>query len=76
MNVEISLSGPPASIAVLARFLTRVEPLIPAPVTQPKVIVGEDRVIYVKTGFPSEEAALTAGEVAAQISACRLPTGT
>ncbi|MFI5366886.1 MAG: hypothetical protein ACHQ4J_14825 [Candidatus Binatia bacterium] len=35
--------------------------------TQPKVIVGEDRVIYVKTGFASEEEAWSAG--AAELSA-------
>jgi hypothetical protein len=69
MNVEISLSAPPSSIEALGRFLTRVEKLIPAPVMQPKVIVGEDRVVYVKTGFATEEEALTAGEAAAELSA-------
>jgi hypothetical protein len=69
VNVEISLTGPPSRIEALSRFLTRVQPLIPASVTQSKVIVGEDGVIYVKAGFASEEETLRAGEAAAEISA-------
>ncbi len=69
MNVEISLSGPPSAVEALARFLTRVEGVIPTPVTRPKVIVGEDRVIHVKTEFASEQEALSADEAAAEISA-------
>jgi hypothetical protein len=69
MNVEVSLSAPPSSIEALGRFLTRVERVIPAPVTRPKVIVGEDRVVYVKTGFATEEEALIAGEATAELSA-------
>lgn len=57
MNVEISLSGPPSTVEALARFLARLEGVIPTPVTRPKVIVGEDRVIYVKTEFASEQEA-------------------
>lgn len=69
MNVDIDFSGPAASVEALGRFLTRVEHLIPEPVIQPKVIVGDDRVIYVKTGFASDEQAWSAGELAAVLSA-------
>jgi hypothetical protein len=69
MNVDIAFSGPAASVEALGRFLTRVEHLIPEPVVQPKVIVGDDRVIYVKAGFASDEEAWSAGEHAAELSA-------
>jgi hypothetical protein len=55
MNVEIAFSGPAASVEAVGRFLTRVEHIIPELVVQPKVIVGDDRVIYVKTGFASQK---------------------
>ena len=69
MNVEVSLSAPASSIEALGRFLTRVEGVIPAPAAPPKVIVGEDRVVYVKAGLATEEEALSAGEAAAMLSA-------
>jgi hypothetical protein len=69
MNVEISLSGPAGSVEALARFLKRLEGLVPEPVAKPRVVMGDDGVIYVNSGFATEEEAWVAGEKMAEVSA-------
>jgi hypothetical protein len=69
MNVEVALSGSVVSVEALVKFLRRLEKLVPAPVRSPKVITGDDGVIYVKAGFATEDEAWQAGEKMAEISA-------
>lgn len=69
MNVEIAFSGPARSVEALARFLKHLEGLVPEPVAETKVIMGNDGVIYVKAGFATEEEAWVAGEKMAEVSA-------
>ncbi len=69
MNVELAFSGSVWSVEALAKFLKSLENLMPRPVGEPKVIMGDDRVIYVKAGFSTEEAAWCAGEQMAEMSA-------
>ena len=69
MHVEVAFSGSVLSVEVLARFLKCLEKLIPAPVVAPKVVMGDDGAIYVKTGFATEDEAWRAGEQMAEVSA-------
>ena len=69
MNVEVALSGSVLSVEALARFLRGLERLVPVPIGAPKVVMGDDGVIYVKAGFATEEAAWQAGEKMAEVSA-------
>lgn len=69
MHIEVALSGSAVSIEALARFLRRLERLVPVPHDAPKVLRGSDGVIYVKAGFPTAEEAWQAGEQMAEISA-------
>ena len=69
MHVEVALSGSVISVEVLARFLKSLEHLVPAPVEAPKVMMGDDGVIYVKAGFATEDEAWQAGEQMAKVSA-------
>ena len=56
MHVEVALSGSVMSVEALARFLRDLERLVPAPTGAPKVVMGDDGVIYVKAEFATEEA--------------------
>jgi hypothetical protein len=69
MQVEVALSGSVMSVEALVRFLKNLEQLVPAPVETPKVIMGDDGVIYVKAGFATEDEAWQAGEQMAEVSA-------
>jgi hypothetical protein len=69
MNVEVAFSGSVDSIEALARFLKSLARLVPEPLGQPKVVMGDDGVIYVKAGFATEEAAWQAGERMSAVSA-------
>jgi hypothetical protein len=69
MNVEVAFSGSVDGIEALARFLKCLASLVPEPLGQPKVVMGDDGVIYVKAGFATEEAAWQAGERMSAVSA-------
>jgi hypothetical protein len=69
MNVEVAFSGSVDGIEALARFLKCLARLVPEPRGQPKVVMGDDGVIYVKAGFATEEAAWQAGEKMSEVSA-------
>jgi hypothetical protein len=69
MNVEVTFSGSVDCIEALARFLKYLARLVPEPLGQPKVVMGDDGVIYVKAGFATEEAAWQAGEKMSAVSA-------
>ena len=69
MQVEVALSGSVMSVEALVRFLKNLEQLVPAPVETPKVIMGDDGVIYVKARFATEEEAWSAGEKMAEVGA-------
>lgn len=68
-HVEVAVSGPVVSVEALVRFLKCLEKLLPAPVGAPKVVMGDDGVIYVKAGFATEDEAWQAGEQMAEVSA-------
>ena len=69
MHVEVALSGSVISVEALVRFLKSLEQLVPAPVEAPKVMTGDDGVIYVKAAFATEDEAWRAGEQMAEVSA-------
>ena len=69
MNVEVALASSVGSVEALAKFLRGLERLVPTPREAPKVIRGDDGVIYVKAGFATEEEACQAGEKMAEVSA-------
>ena len=69
MNVEVALCGSVGCVEALARFLKWLEEIVPAPVGEPKVVMGDDGVIYVKAAFATEEDAWLAGEKMAEVSA-------
>ena len=69
MNVEVALSGSVLSVEALVRFLRDLERLVPVPIGAPKVIMGNDGVIYVKAGFATDEEVWQAGEKMAEVSA-------
>lgn len=69
MNVEVAFSGSVDCVEALARFLKGLERLEPEPLGKPKVIMGDDGVIYVKAGFATEEEAWQAGEKMSEVSA-------
>ena len=69
MRVEVAFSGSVSNVEALVRFLKCLERLIPAPVEAPKVVMGDDGVMYVKAGFATEDAAWQAGEHMAEVSA-------
>jgi hypothetical protein len=69
MQVEMAFSGSVLSVEALVRFLKCLETLAPAPVAAPKVVMGDDGVVYVKAGFATEDEAWRAGEKMAESSA-------
>jgi hypothetical protein len=69
MQVEMAFSGSVLSVEALVRFLKCLETLVPAPVAAPKVVMGDDGVVYVKAGFATEDEAWQAGEKMAESSA-------
>ncbi len=69
MKVEVAFSGSVGCVEALAGFLKCLERLVPEPVGEPRVVMGDDGVIYVKAGFATEEEALRAGEKMAEVSA-------
>ena len=69
MHVEVKLFGSVMSVEALVRFLRDLERLVPVPISAPKVVMGNDGVIYVKAGFATEEAAWQAEEKMAEVSA-------
>ena len=69
MNVEVAFSGSVDCVEALARFLKDLEELVPEPLGKPKVVMGDDGVIYVKAGFATEEEAWQIGEKMSEVSA-------
>jgi hypothetical protein len=69
MKTQLHLTGDAKTLDALSRFLAVLETLHPAPVSQPKAICGEDNVVYVEVGYPTEEDTLRAGDQMAQIGA-------
>ena len=69
MNVEVALSSSVLSVEALVRFLRDLERLVPVPIGAPKVVMGDDGVIYVKAAFATAEEAWQAGEKMAEVSA-------
>ncbi len=69
MNVELAFSGSVWSVGALSRFLKDLENLVPEPVGEPKVVMGDGNVICVKAAFLTEEAAWHAGEKMSKMSA-------
>ena len=55
MQVDMAFSGSVLSVEALVRFLKCLETLVPAPVAAPKVVMGDDGVVYVKAGFATED---------------------
>jgi hypothetical protein len=69
MNGEVAFSGSVRSVEALVRFLKHLEAWVPVPVEAPKVVMGDDGVMYVKAGFATEDEAWRAGEQMAEVSA-------
>jgi hypothetical protein len=69
MHVEVAFSGSVKSVEALVRFLRYLEVLEPQPVDVPKVLMGDDGIIYVKARFATEEEAWIAGEKMAEVGA-------
>jgi len=51
MHVEVAWSGSVMSVEARGRFLRDLERLVPVSIGTPKVVMGDDGVIYVKAGF-------------------------
>ena len=69
MKTQLHLTGDAKTLDALSRFLAVLETVHPAPVSQPKAICGEDNVVYVEVGYPTEEDTWRAGEQMAPVGA-------
>jgi hypothetical protein len=69
MRTQLHLTGDAKTLDALSRFLAALETVQPAPISQPKVVCGEDNVIYVEVGYRTEEDTLLAGEQMAPVGA-------
>jgi hypothetical protein len=69
MKTQLNLVGDAKTLDALARFLSAFEQISPEPVCPPKAIRGEDNVIYVEVGYPTEEETFLVGDRMAEVGA-------
>lgn len=69
MKAQLHLTGDAKTLDALSRFLGALETLTPEPLTPPKVICGEDNVIYVEAGCRTDEDTFIVGDRMVQVGA-------
>lgn len=69
MKTQLTLTGDAKTLEALARFLGELEKVSPEPVDSPKVVRGEDNVIYVEVGYRTEEETFVVGDRMAKVGA-------
>jgi hypothetical protein len=69
MKTQITLAADAKILDALTRFLGEFEKVSPEPRVPPKAVRGEDNVIYIETGYGTEEETFLVGDRMAEIGA-------
>ena len=67
--MQLALISDTNTLEALTKFLRALEQVSPEPACHPKVIRGEDNVVYVEVGYGTEEETLLVGNRMAEVGA-------